>query len=184
MDRILAFSGAFALVAALCSCSTSGEGLSPDLNISLDCSQPLRAVDEIALEKRLYSIGFDVLNRARLAREMRVEFSPPVMIDAIDAEGRMVSVTGFGEIVSGQEQMPTYLGISLYSRPPTSRDAKLETQLESLAADVPKCSVRKVERHVNPASIDWLYRDITKRTRGWFAQAKDSAPASVTHRVH
>jgi len=159
--------------------------LSPDLNISLDCSQPLRPAAEIALEKGLYSVGFDVLDRARLARDLRVEFSPSVSIDAIDPKGRMVSVTGFGEDVpTEQGKRPFYLAVSLYSRPPTSRDTALEGELEKLAREVSMCAVAKVERHTNPASIEWLYDDIAKRTRGWFEQAQHEAPASDARRVH
>lgn len=170
---------------AACSCSLSSEGLSPDLNISLDCSQPLGPAGEIALEKGLYSVGFDVLNKARLARELRVDFSRPTSIDAIDQPGRMVSVTGFeASVPSEQEKRPFYLAVSLYSRPPTSRDAALEAQLEKLAGEISMCSVAKVERHSNPASIEWLYNDIAKRTRGWFEQAQREAPASNTRRVH
>ena len=166
-------------------CSSTSEGLSPDLNITLDCSQPLGPADEIEIEKGLYSAGFNVLNRARLARELRVEFSPPVTIDAIDAQDRMVSVTGFGDDVStDQADRPYYVAVSLYSRPPTARDPRLEARLQELAVEVPMCSVAKVERHTNPASIEWLHKDIAKRTRGWFEQAKREAPASDARLVH
>jgi len=167
------------------SCASSSEGLSPELNISLDCSQPLGAADEIAIEKGLYSAGFDVLNRSRLARELRVEFSPPVTIDSIDAKGRMVNVMGL-EVpkTTEQEKRKFYLSISLYGRPPTSRDSALEARLQKLATEIPICTVTKVERHTNGASMEWLHKDIAKRTRGWFEQAKRAAPASDARRVH
>jgi hypothetical protein len=159
--------------------------LLPELGVSLDCSEGPSSADEITIERNLFQAGFDVLNRARLARELHVEFTPPVRIDAIDEHGRIVSVTGFGEPrAGGQQEATRYLDISLYSQPPTSRDAKLERDLESLAWAIPKCSVRKVERHSNPASVEWLYRDIARKTRGWLHQAEREAPASDTHRVH
>lgn len=175
-----------ALVSAgACSCTSSSEGLSPDLNISLDCSQKLSLADEIELETGLYSAGFDVLNRARIARDLRVEFPPAVSIDAIDPKGRIVTVDSFGEGLSNEQGKTTfYLNLSLVSRPPTSRDTALETLLEKLAAEVSTCTVAKVERHANNASIEWLYDDIANRTRGWFEQAKQEAPTSNGRRVH
>lgn len=185
VQRNVALTLSLLVCAGACSCASSGEGLSPDLHISLDCSQSLGPADEIALEKDLYSAGFDVLDRARLARELRVEFSPPVSIDAIDGKGRMVNITGFAAPVrSKQETPPFFLAVSLYSRPPTSRDAALETELEKLARAVPMCSVGKVERHTNLASVGRLYDHIAKRTRGWFEQAQRAAPASDARRVH
>ena len=167
------------------SCISNSEGLSPELNITLDCSQPLGTADEIAIEKGLYSSGFDVLNRARLARELRVEFSPPVTIDSIDTKGRMVSVTGLEvPTTTEREKRKFYLAFSLYGRPPTSRDPALEARLQKLAAEVPVCTVTKVERHTNASSIEWLHKDIAKRTRGWFEQAQREAPASDARRVH
>jgi hypothetical protein len=133
----------------------------------------------------LYSAGFDVLDRARLARELRLDFSPPVRIDAIDRKGRIVSVTGFGDAIPRDQPAESfYVAVSLYSRPPTSRDAGLEAQLESVASEIPMCSVTKVERHTNSATIEWLYEDVAKKVRGWFSQAKRAAPASDTQRVH
>jgi hypothetical protein len=174
-----------ALTANGCSSDSAPAGLLPDLGVSLDCSEGPSSADEISIEKNLFQAGFDVLNRARLARELHVEFNPPVMIDAIDKHGRIVTVTGFGEPrTGGQQESTRYLDSALYSQPPTSRDARLEGNLENLARAVQKCSVRKVERHSNPASIGWLYRDIARQTRGWFGQAERQAPASDTHRVH
>ena len=188
MRRLSVFGISLFVCAGVCGCASSGEGLKPDLNIDLDCSRPLGPADEIAIENGLHAAGFDVLNRARLARELRVEFSSPVTIDAIDAidaQARMVSVTGFEDPTPNeQEERRFYLFVSLYSRPPTSRDVALETQLQKIAAEVPMCSVTKVERHANAASIEWLHKDIAKKTRGWFNQAKREAPASDARRVH
>ncbi|MCA1603763.1 MAG: hypothetical protein LC776_19705, partial [Acidobacteria bacterium] len=103
----------------------------------------------------------------------------------LDAQDRMVSVTGIGDVVlNEQETRQFYLAVSLYSRPSTSRDAALEEGLQKLASEVPKCSVAKVERHRNAASIEWLHNDIAKKTRGWFKQAEDDAPVSDARRVH
>lgn len=184
MRGILALLPSLGLCVGACSCASNGEGLKPDLNITLDCSQPLRSVDEIAIEKSLYSAGFDVLNRARLARELNVDFSPSVTIDAIDARSRIVAVTGLEDPTPNEEERSFYLHVSLYSRPPTVRDAQLEARLERLTADIPMCAVTTVERHTNAASIEWLHKDIAKKTRGWFEQANREAPASDARRVH
>lgn len=185
MKTVSVLAASLAILASGCSSNGGPSGLQADLGVSLDCSKPLRPGDEIALEKGLYSAGFDVLNRARLARELRAEFSPPVMIDAIDPQGRMVSVTGFSPPdVDPNWNTSFFLAVSLYSHPPTVRDAKLEATLRSLASSVPACSIRKIERHRNPASIEWLYIDTAKTTRGWFGQAEREAPASDARRVH
>ncbi len=186
MQRVAFLAASLALVASsLLSCTRAQGGLLPDLGVSLDCARALRSAEEIAIEKSLYSAGFDVLNRSRAARELRVEFSPPVRIDAIDQQGRIVSVTGFGDTSRTQQQQGSFnLEFSLFSRPPTSRDGKVETEVERVAAGVPTCSVRKVDRHANPASVEWLYEDVANVTQGWFAQARREAPASDTHRVH
>lgn len=183
--RLLIIAGSLALTGSNCSSHGAPAGLLPDLIASFDCSQGPSEADEIAIERRLFLAGFDVLNRARLARELRVEFSPTVRIDAIDRQGRIVSVTGFGHPRPGQQPKAThYLYISLYSQPPTQRDAELERELESLASAIPECSMRSVERHSNPASIEWLYLDIAGKTRDWFGQAKREAPGSDTRSVH
>jgi hypothetical protein len=186
MDRTTALILSALVSAGPRSCtSSSSEGLSPDLNISLECCQRLGPADEIKIETGLYSAGFDVLNRARIARDLRVEFAPTVSIDAIDPRGRIVTVDSFGEgVPSEQGNSPFYLNLSLVSRPPTSRDTALEKHLEKLAAEVSTCSAVKIERHSNTASLQWLYNDIAKRTRGWFEQAKQEAPASNARRVH
>ncbi len=186
MERITFLVASLALaVSSLSSCNRAKDGLRADFGVSLDCARALRSADEITIEKSLYSAGFDVLNRSRLARELRVEFSPPVRIDAIDQQGRILSVTGFADTSPTQHQQANFnLDFSLYTRPPTSRDRKVETDLERVAAGIPMCSVRKVDRSVNPASVEWLYTDLAKTIRGWFAQARREAPGSDAHRVH
>ena len=185
MTRCVLLAGILALGGSGCSSAAAPSGLLPDLNLTLRCKESPSVADEVKIEKDLYSAGFDVLNRARLARELRLEFSPPIMINAIDRNGRLVSVTGIASLLQGQQrQWPYYLAISLYSHPPTSRDARLERSLENMTAGIPKCSPETVERHSNSASAESLYREIATQTRGWFGEAEEQAPSSDAHRVH
>jgi hypothetical protein len=163
------------------------EHLNSDFGLDLDCSARIAPTDEVQLGQRLYSLGFDVLNRAQLAREMRVEFSSPVQIDAIDASGRMVSVVGTSveADMRPKDTAPFWLSIALYSKPPTVRDSALERQLEQIARAIRTCSVTRIQRGANGADDSQkVYKQTEKMTRGWFLQAQQMAPNSSAYLLH
>jgi len=174
------------LVLTACSGGEPNVGLAPDMHFWLDCQEQLDDAGQAVIEEGLFTAGFDVLNTARAAREQQVEYPYPVKIEALDKHGRVVSIHGFepNSGFKGKSDRPFTTSASLFTNPPTRRNAKLEETILSVMSKKPSCSVRDVQRNSNGPASEAVYQDTIKRTKGWFDQARAMGSSSKAVRVH
>lgn len=184
MPKGLSLVSAFLLLGA-CSSGHRNVGLAPDLHFWLDCREQLGEADQIAIEEGLFAAGFNVLNTARAAKEQQVEYPYRVKIEALDEDGRVVSLRGFepGSRFAGRGDRPFATSVSVFTEPPTRRDDRLEKAVLSIMASNVACSVRDVQRNSNDVASKAIYRRTVKRTEGWFEQARAMGSSSAV-RVH
>jgi hypothetical protein len=174
-----------ALLLTLAGCNGPAVGLAPDLNFWVDCPR-LSDDDQIKLENHLYAAGFDVLNRSRLARQLKEDYPPLVQIDAVDRRGFMfeISVLPFETDLRTAPAKIVSADAALYSPPPTRHDKKTEEAVLAMTTADLGCSPRQIERNENGAASGEMYRHVARLKRGWFAQAKAAAPQSNALHLH
>ena len=160
-------------------------GLAPDLSFWVDCPR-LSDGDQIKLENNLYAAGFDVLNRSRLARQMREEYPPLVQIDAMDRGGFLFDMTVL-PLEAGSRRASSKIvsaDVALYSRPPTRHDDKMEQAILTMTTADLGCSARQLAHNDNGTGSGEMYRGVAKLNRGWLEQAKATSPESNALHLH
>ena len=173
------------MFAASTACTTRSPPLLPEIELTLDCSQLPRRSDGVAVEKALFAAGFDVLNAARLAEELKMRFEPPVSIDAIDGQGHIVSIRGvYAHLPRQQRSQRASLIFAFYDRPNGPKASSPKSQLSTLARQLPMCQVTRVEPHANGPSAASSYEKMANDIRSHLNSARVEAPNSETHRQH
>ena len=172
------------LMFTACSAGERDVGLAADMTFRLYCREQLDFAGQAVIEEGLFKAGFDVLNTARAAKEQQVEYPYPVKINALDKQGRLVSLHGFepDSGFEGESDRPFATSVGLYTDPPTRRNAKLEATILSIMSKIPTCSVGDVQRNSNGAESKATYERTIELTKGWFEQARGSSSESL--RVH
>ena len=155
------------------------DGILPDLRIVLSCQAPPGPATEALIENALYAAGFDVLNTTEFYQAIDRHSAHGLRIEAVDDQGRLV----FARAPDG---LPHRLFISLLSKPPTVRDAQLESRIEALAAEIRRsgCDLVKSGRNDNPASQAWVFDALASMTSNSLKEAREKVPASGSFRVH
>jgi len=156
-------------VASLCACGPR-ESMSPDLAFWFKCAPSATAELDAKIEQFLIGHGYGVLNLAAIRGRLPSD-AHPVDITAIDANRRIVLVTGF-------QPLPNQYSIGLYSPPPTHHDATFETELLSFAVEALGCTTEQIARHDNASSVNDLHELEVQRIEGLFLEAKKIVPTA------
>jgi hypothetical protein len=144
--------------------------MSPDLAFWFRCAPRATAELDAQIEQFLIGHGYGVLNLASIRGRLSSD-AHPVDITAIDANHRIVLVTGF-------QPLPNQYSVGLYSPPPTRHDAVFETELLSFAAEALGSKTEQVARYDNSSSVNDLHERDVRRIEGLFREAKRIAPTA------
>lgn len=162
--------------------STVDHGILPEFRLVLACTKPPELATENMILDALYLAGFDVVNRKALGLVVR-ETVHDLNIKGF-SRGRLVWVDGFPTV--HKPGTPSYIDISLYSRPSTSRSLLLARHIRSLAAKInpSSCQSVKVEQNSNGIESAGTYDDLEFTTRHLIERAQREAANSGASKVH
>lgn len=158
-------------------------GILPEFRLVLACTKPPEPTTENLVLDGLYSAGFDVVNSWALGRAVGETMAHGLSIKGVSKD-RLVWVNGFP--TGHKPGTPSYIDISLYSRPSTSPSLVLAQEIRNLAAKINPSSCRrvKVERNANGIESARTYDDLEFMTRYLVGKAQLEASKSGTFKVH
>lgn len=169
--RICLAAAAILGFAAGVGCSAAQEGLDADLVLRVACPQDMSRDKLRLIKRRLFARGFDVVDVAGIASARLPDYPFRVKIEALDAQGRSVTMNALNLDPSSRTGPSFTLHLAIYSRPPTKHDAELEEAVRSWAADDLGCAQSGLDMHDNSEAAMSTYDNLIADARNLFKEA-------------